>query len=221
MRDSKLVANLTDALNMESFIAYGNSRRHVALLSRFPIAAKRSYHPWPPICNTILEASVNYVMDHHLHLFGIHLYPHPFIFFEWRRRWEIGITLRAAMKYHHEPCLIAGDFNAIAPNDRVAQEFMPRRLQMMFLLQGGRTFNFAIQKVLSAGFIDCFRHLHSDAGFTLPTTTPDARLDYIFANPLLSKCLLTCDVGSEMPEAKEASDHYPVIAEFEMNLNPS
>jgi exonuclease III len=212
----EFVVELVDFFGMESFVAIGNSQRHLGLLSRFPILSKQSHHSFPPIYNTILAASVSYETDKRLYLYGIHLYPHPLIFYELRRRWEVSVALRYAWQHQTVPCLMAGDFNAIAPGDKIAQELLPRRLRRMIALQGGRIFHFAIEKVLSAGFVDCFRHLHKENGFTLPTTQPDARLDYIFANPMMSQSLRNCYVATDIPEPKEASDHYPVVAEFEI-----
>jgi exonuclease III len=111
--------------------------------------------------------------------------------------------------------LIAGDFNAVAPRDRVVTESMPARLKAMLTLQGGRFFHRAIKTILSAGYTDCYRHLHPDEdGFTLPVPTPTIRLDYVFANEGLKASLQKCYVIKNPGATREASDHYPVMAEF-------
>jgi endonuclease/exonuclease/phosphatase family metal-dependent hydrolase len=205
------------ALNMGLYFAQGNSIRHLALLSRLPISAQHSYHPSPPIHTTILEASIEYAPDQHLRVFGVHLIAQPFITFElWRQR-EVKTLLQSVLSYHSDLCLIAGDFNAIAPRDPVIVRTWPRRLKLMLALQGGHIFRRAIQRVLSAGFTDCYRMLHpNEEGFTLPTPTPNTRLDYIFANNVLVNYLYRCAVIREPSVVERGSDHYPVMAEFDL-----
>jgi endonuclease/exonuclease/phosphatase family metal-dependent hydrolase len=68
-------------------------------------------------------------------------------------------------------------------------------------------------------YIDCFRHLHPhEWGFTCPAVAPAGRIDYIFASPVLADRLTSCFViteGRGMP-ADRASDHLPVVAEFDL-----
>ncbi len=118
-------------------------------------------------------------------------------------------------KHSASPGLIAGDFNAVAPNDRVVVKSMPAILKLMLLLQGGRFFHHAIAATQVAGFADCYRFLHPDRdGFTLPAPSPTIRLDYIFANEALKAYLQKCDVVREPAAVHQASDHYPLVAEF-------
>jgi endonuclease/exonuclease/phosphatase family metal-dependent hydrolase len=64
--------------------------------------------------------------------------------------------------------------------------------------------------------VDCFRVLHpNDDGFTLPASDPKVRLDYVFADPALSPALRECRVVTEPAAVKIASDHLPVLAQFE------
>ena len=42
---------------------------------------------------------------------------------------------------------------------------------------------------------------------------PSARLDYIFADPRMAQRLHACDVLTAAP-AGQASDHFPLLAEF-------
>lgn len=53
--------------------------------------------------------------------------------------------------------------------------------------------------------------------YPLPATAaPNARLDYIFASPPLLPYLRACTVVRELAVVQEASDHLPVVAEFEL-----
>lgn len=210
------IQKLAQSLNMHCFFARGNSSRHLGLLSRFPIIKSYSYHTWPPIHTTVLQATLEISSGESLHIFGVHLIAQPFVAFELWRLWEVKTLLRRIKPYLSEPCLIAGDFNAISPNDLVLIENWPPRLKLMLALQGGRIFRRAIQEILQAGFIDCYRTSHPEMdGFTLPTPVPNGRLDYIFVNQTLQNRLQNCFVVSAPTAVLQASDHFPVAAEFE------
>ena len=132
------------------------------------------------------------------------------------RTLEARYILQRYRNHQNEPCLITGDFNAIAPGDSVILSTMPRGLRLSLLIQGNRPYHFAMRQYLSAGLIDCFRHLHpDDPGFTLPSHRPNSRLDYIFANPQLKPHLRSCYVVREPKAVEQASDHCPIVAEFE------
>ncbi len=118
--------------------------------------------------------------------------------------------------YQGEPCLIAGDFNAIAPGEKVKTESMPSWLKWIIYLQGNRVYYFSMKTFLSTGFTDSFRFLNSDEGFTLPPPHPNSRLDYILVNAEMKAYLKKCWVVREPKSVDLASDHYPVIAEFNL-----
>ena len=117
--------------------------------------------------------------------------------------------------YENKPCLIAGDFNAIAPGDSIRMEMLPWWLKLKMRLQGNRAYHFSIQAYLDAGFTDCFRYLNRDrAGYTLPPPEPNSGLDYIFINGVLKAFLKRCWIVHQPAVVENASDHYPVVAEF-------
>jgi exonuclease III len=204
-------------LNMHYFLARGNSRRHLAILSRYSIIEAYSYRQFLPLSKSTLYAKLEYEPGRFIHTFGLHLFPHPFIVFELWRKWEKEIALRKANLFVSEPCFLAGDFNAIAPADYPDINSWPRLLNLMLTLQGGRLFHFAIRDILLKGFADCYRTMHPETqGYTLPTSSPTTRLDYIFANQILHSSLKSCDIIWNLPETQEASDHYPLLAEFDI-----
>jgi exonuclease III len=113
--------------------------------------------------------------------------------------------------------LLAGDFNAIAPGDRVRLVWQPAWLwgQARLWFQVGPVMRRALRLLLKAGYVDCFHLLHPhDDGFTFPASDPKARLDYIFADPALSPALRECQVVMQSDAVRIASDHLPVVAEF-------
>lgn len=211
---AKAVKQWAKALDMEFYFAEGNSKRHLALLSRWPIVYQGSYHPLP-LSTTLLEATLQFTPDQRLHIYGVHLAAQPFVLFEMWRLWEIRTILWRATEHLSQPCLLAGDFNAIAPGDTPNVSAWPRSLKRMLALQGGCMLRTAISEVMKAGFKDCFRSLHpQEDGYTLPTPVPNSRLDYIFANEMLNSRLAECRVIRDLSVVEQASDHYPLLAEF-------
>ncbi len=79
----------------------------------------------------------------------------------------------------------------------------------------------AVRSMTAAGYVDCLRV--TDPGsesFTCPTYLPAVRIDYIFATADLAKLLAGCRVGAQedglVEVAKRASDHFPVLADFDL-----
>jgi exonuclease III len=88
----------------------------------------------------------------------------------------------------------------------------------VYTLQGGKIFRQLIRQLHASGLTDCYRYLHPiEDGFTIPTPYPKVRLDYIFANAHLLPALQRCDVVIEPSVVRQASDHYPLLAEFELS----
>jgi exonuclease III len=211
------VQNLASALKMESFFAGGNRKRRVALLSRLPVISCQSYHRFPPIWRNVIEAGIEYQPSKKLWLFGVHPMANLSVLCECWRWWEAKRIIKRVKRHAAKLCLVAGDFNAIAPRDRVVMNRMPRWLRLTILFQGNRVYHFSVRKYLSAGITDCFRIMHpDDDGFTLPTPEPNSRLDYILVNDGLKQNLINCWVVREPPAVLKASDHYPVVAEFQI-----
>jgi exonuclease III len=202
---------------MQSFLARGNSKYHLALLSRWPITARDSHHPFPPIQQTVLEASIACPNGQSLAVFGVHPVPRPFVVFELWRRWEMKVVLERVKRRAGSACLLLGDFNSSAPGDTPDVHRLGVFNRITIFLQGQRIYRFAITAVLRAGLIDCFRRLHPDAdGFTYGPPMPIGRIDYIFANAMLARTLTNCCVVRGTDAVDRASDHYPVVAEFSL-----
>jgi len=77
-----------------------------------------------------------------------------------------------------------------------------------------------VQHLRELGYVDCYRALHRDHGYTCATWLPAARIDYVFADPVLAPRLRSCSVlgSGRHPDADvlAASDHFPVVADFEL-----
>ncbi len=209
-----LLKSLSQSLGMYYFLGEGNKQRKVALLSKLPVLSFKSYHPVFPTWRNFIDAEIEYEPNKTARIIGVHPMANLGIVFEVWRSWEADYIVRHVRRYQNIPCLIAGDFNAIAPGETVKTEMMPNWLKWIIYLQGNRVYHFSLAKLLSAGFIDCFRSLSSEEGFTLPPPNPNSRLDYIFVNATMKAYLKKCWVVREPESVNQASDHYPVIAEF-------
>lgn len=214
--DFSVIEAFGDSLGMNSFFSPGNSKRKLALLSRWPIAFSESYHPLP-LKSSLLITAVEYAPDSYLHIFGVHLHAQFSWASELLRVWEANIILQKIRRMNFSPALIAGDFNAVGPHDRVVIDSLYWRSKVMLRLQGGRVFRTAVGKFLRAGFTDCYRFLHpSEDGFTLPPPNPIVRFDYIFADDKLVGKLKRCEVVTGSNLLPLASDHNPLVAEFSL-----
>jgi endonuclease/exonuclease/phosphatase family metal-dependent hydrolase len=215
--DVNILRSLGQTLNMEYLIGKGNRERKVALLSRLPIENFRSNHPIFPIWRNFIEANIKCPSGESIRLVGVHLIANPWIGFELWRLLEIQYITKYIQPYSNYPCVMAGDFNAVAPKDRIITSTMPIRLRFILWLQGNRMFRFAIRSLISSEFVDGFRlkHPHND-GFTLPPPVPNIRLDYFFINKAMERHIKDCWVVRDPKNVEKASDHYPVM--IELNL---
>lgn len=209
-----LLKSLSSSLRMNYFMGKGNKERKVALLSRLSVLSFQSYHPLFPIWRNFIDAEIEYEPNKMMKIIGVHPVANLGIVFEVWRTWEVHYIVHHVRRYNNTLCLIAGDFNAIAPGEAVKTKTMPRWLKWIIYLQGNRVYHFSTAKLLSAGFTDCFRALNSDEGFTLPPPSPNSRLDYVFVNATMKAYLKNCWVVREPDSLNLASDHYPVMAEF-------
>jgi len=213
----EFVTQLAARLKAQSYIAASRSGRHVALLSRLPIVAASDVQPGT-LRHGLLKAQVEYASDRRLNVFGVHLaapaYTLPVEL--WRRR-EVGFVLREAARAGRDHTVIAGDFNSIAPGDRVDLGGLPVRVRWSVYLQGGLVARQVIGKMRGAGFVDSYRALNPHAdGFTLPPNPPRVRLDYIFVSRDLREALRQSRVIDVPPTSVPLSDHLPVRLDMEL-----
>jgi endonuclease/exonuclease/phosphatase family metal-dependent hydrolase len=112
--------------------------------------------------------------------------------------------------------VVAGDFNTVAPGELFDFRSLPQKVKATLWLSGGRVRWRTIQLMLDAGYVDVFRLLHpGDPGLTLPTATPQVRLDYMFVPASGRGRVTRCEV-IRTPPAREASDHFPLLADVSL-----
>jgi exodeoxyribonuclease III len=147
--------------------------------------------------------------------FGVHLSAVHAAWTERRRLYELRALLEAVGRRKPGPHALIGDFNTVAPGEVFDPYRLPPRLRALVWLSGGRIRWRTIQTILDADYVDAFRHLEPDlVGSTFQTHDPHIRLDYLFVPHDYIGYVRSCSVVSAGP-VKEASDHFPLLAEIE------
>jgi endonuclease/exonuclease/phosphatase family metal-dependent hydrolase len=105
---------------------------------------------------------------------------------------------------------VIGPLTALLPESRTLDRMLGRMIE-----------RWAIPRLLDAGYVDCYRHLHPRAhGYTCATWMPAARVDYAFASPEVVPQVVACDVvrghGRGGGEVGRASDHFPLTVDVEI-----
>jgi exodeoxyribonuclease-3 len=215
--DIVLLQEATDPSNVERIaaatgMAEWRAFRHQSLgfLSRRPVAFSEWIRP-----RISRHAFIEVVpAGEGLRLFGVHLSAVLAAWTERRRVMELRALLRSIARHENGFHVLSGDFNTLAPAERLDVSRLPLRMRPFVWLTGGRIRWRTIQTVLDAGYIDAYRLNHpKDHGTTLPTSMSHLRLDYVFVPQQFSERIVACDVVRH-PEAVRASDHFPVVADL-------
>lgn len=148
-------------------------------------------------------------------LFGLHLSAWFSRWSENRREREIRALLEGIAAHQGAMHVIAGDFNALAPGERLEVARMPAWIRAMIWVSGRDIARQTIQTMLDTDYVDAYRHLTpGGTGFTFPTWDPHVRLDYVFLPGRERERIARCEVLLDAPRAREASDHFPLLAEL-------
>jgi exodeoxyribonuclease III len=204
------VESLARELGMALVYGESGARYCVAWLSRLPIVRSENYRH-PNVRKSLLEIEVDW-QGTPLGLFAVHLRPK--ITGEELRVLEVEAIVEILRAASGRPHLLVGDMNTFHPDET----FIPlpshsaevaERVQHAYAAP-----RLAIERLLAAGYVDCYRALHANQpGYTFATRLPMARIDYVFASPKMADHLRGCGVV-DSPEARLASDHFPIWAEF-------
>ncbi len=168
----------------------------------YPAGAKHSF------LEIVLEGSET-------RIFGLHLSA---MFSKWserRRAREIRSLLKGIERYQEGFHVLVGDFNTLAPGEILDVRRMPRWIRALIWLSGRDIQRETIKVMGGANYVDGYRFLHpQDKGYTFPTWDPHLRLDYVFLPERFANRLHSCEV-IDQPKAAVASDHFPLLADFE------
>lgn len=181
-----------------------------AFLSRLEV----EHHAWhrPPAArHPFLELA----LKDHGRFFGLHLNAWFSKWSERRRHAEIRALLEGIKEHQEGFHLIVGDFNALAPGALLNVHKLPRWIQAMVWMSGRDIARDTIQEMLDAKYADSWPRLHEGDGYTFPTWDPHVRLDYVFVPDRFASRVVRCEVLLDLPRAKEASDHFPLLAEID------
>lgn len=188
-----------------------SSGTSLGFLSRRPLA----HHEWyrPRFSRHAFLEIVPFGSESRI--FGVHLAAVHAAWTERRRVLELRALLNSIARHQHGPHVLMGDFNTLAPGELLDIRKLPHRLRALVWLSGGRIRWRTIQTILDGGYLDGFRMLHPDVvGFTFPTWNPHVRLDYAFVPSGFADRLRSCEVING-PDTADASDHFPLLVEFD------
>lgn len=182
-------------------------------LSRLPVAEHAWYHP-PRAKHAFLEVVL---AGRETRLYGLHLTAWFSNWVERQREREIRALIESIREHQHGFHLICGDFNALAPGERLRSDRMPAWIRAMVWASGRDIARTTIQVMLDEKYADAWRTLHpGEDGYTFPTWDPHVRLDYVFAPARAAARFARCEVMYELPgvDVRGASDHFPLLVEI-------
>lgn len=188
------------------------SGHSTGFLSRIAVPSHAWHRPWGSR-HPFLEVEL---ADPAWRIFGIHLAAWFSKWVERRRVVEIRALLEGIRQHQEGFHLLCGDFNALAPGERLEVARFPRWIQAMIWVSGRDIARDTIQAMLDAKYADAWKRLRPDeAGHTFPTWDPQVRLDYVFAPDRAADRLRSIRILADAPGAAGASDHFPLLVEVE------
>ena len=150
-------------------------------------------------------------------IFGLHLSARFSKWDERRRSREIRSLLEGIKKHQEGFHLLVGDFNTLAPGEVLEVRRLPAWIRALIWISGRQLQRETIQVMLDAGYVDGFRSLHKEPGYTFPTWDPHVRLDYAFLPKAYASRLMKCEVvDGPVKMLRAASDHCPLMMELDI-----
>jgi endonuclease/exonuclease/phosphatase family metal-dependent hydrolase len=217
-RDPAVVERIA---KLAGFSSFGSRRSHsTGFLSNVPVIAHDWRHP-PRTRHAVLEVKLAAGFPR---LFVLHLRAWFSNWTERQRARELrglldGIQVQLkredqAFAFH----ILAGDFNALAPGEKLDSSHMPGWIRGMIWLSGRDIARTTIEMMQSHGYIDAWRAMHSDQenepGYTFPVWDPHVRLDYVFTPAEFASRFAACQVQRTPETVRRASDHFPLLVEI-------
>lgn len=199
------------------FFAKANTKYDMALFSRFPFTASSFTEKF---WHTVVIATFSTREVGNIAVAMVHLNPKQ----EDERVEEVKHVCNLLTPYEHS--IVMGDFNALSPHDPYDRERLRTNLNKSGVTKFG-TDDLAFDTITlmeARGFKDA--RMIAAAPFIPTVPTPvnqdvdhaaELRLDYLFLTPSLSPYLKGIQVVRN-PQTDTASDHYPIVAEFDLNL---
>ena len=205
-----VVAHLAEAAG---YPHYGSRRgQSTGFLSRLPVAT-HAWHLPRGARHAFLELAIE---EPEMRLFALHLSAWFSKWSERRRHFEIRALLEGIKQHQEGFHLLLGDFNALAPGERLEVQHFPQWIRAMVWLSGRDIARDTIQTMIDAKYADIWRRLHpADVGYTFPTWNPHVRLDYAFVPMKYADRVTSFEIVKSPPVVKTASDHHPILVKVE------
>ena len=201
------LADLCDYTTWDSRVNYSTG-----FMTRLPVESY-NWHLPKRTRHAFLEVAVK---EPTMRFFGLHLSAWFSNWSERQRRFEVEALLAGIEEHQHGFHIIAGDFNAVAPGAVLRVDRMPQWIRAMVWLSGRDIARHTIQHMLDQKYADVWAALHPEKlGYTFPTWDPHVRLDYAFTPDRYRDSILGCEVLTTPAQAAQASDHFPLLVEFE------
>lgn len=219
-RDEDVTRHLAKRLGMAHVTGHGHSSS-VAVLSRLPIRSSVNHAALDPrLPPTTPRACLRVDVESPLGLlpvFAVHFHAKATLADERHRLAELDALLALTRPLRDAgtpvPHILAGDFNANSPHQRIDLGRCRPSTRAAAEAQGGEIPRDVVATLERTGYLDTLLDAHPDTAPTAVSFTthePGQRVDYIF-----SFALNASDAWIETDRlAKYASDHYPVGAEL-------
>jgi exodeoxyribonuclease III len=211
LQEATREAGVAEIANLAEMPFWAAKQGHSpALVSRLPIQ-QYEWHHHPEIQRPFMEIKPS---DTDLTIYNIHLRATHSNYTERGRMREVRALLDGIHESKDKFHLLVGDFNTLAPGELLNMQKLPMRYRVLAFLLGGRVTYRTIQMMIDAGYIDSYRHLHTEHGFTFPAWDPHVRLDYVFVPKEFADRITSCDVVSDIQQPASVTDHLPLITEI-------
>ncbi len=211
--NADVLERISKRLHMDLIV--GQGKRHaVALLSRWPFVHTINHAAFRSKPDCLLEALVRTPSNEEMTLGILHLHPHAREQDEAIREEELDNVLEVFELHRRQrrSHLLLGDFNANSPFQNIEIEKCKPSTREEWRQNGGHIARRAIQKILTAGYFDCYYTLHPERAKTTGTFStqfPGQRVDYIFTHSIPTSRLKEAWIEQDRL-AKYASDHFPI-----------
>jgi endonuclease/exonuclease/phosphatase family metal-dependent hydrolase len=212
--DPQVIAALAEDCAMPHWAAkQGHS---IGFISRAPIP----HHQWH-YASGARHGFLEIALTEESRIFGLHLSARFSKWSERRRAREIRALLEGIEKHQGSFHVLVGDFNTLAPGELLDVKRMPAWIRALIWLSGREIQRETIQVMVDAHYRDAYRSLYpDDKGYTFPTWDPHLRLDYFFVPEKFARHLTSSRVINDLPGVANASDHFPLVAELELDTEP-
>lgn len=210
--DPRVIEAVAKATGLSHWAA--RPRHSIGYISRLEIAHHEWHYP-AGAKHSFLEIALK---GSESRIFGLHLKARFSKWSERQRAHEIRALLEGIKRHQEGLHVLVGDFNTLAPGELLETKRMPRWIQALVWLSGRDIRREVVQIMLDANYVDGYRLLHKEErGSTFPTWDPHVRLDYIFLPARFANRLTTCAVVNQPDEVALASDHFPLLAELDID----